>query len=152
MKKIIVCAFAAMAVLFASCGKDYAEQYVGSYDAEMTQELNVFGQTQAVTDNGPMKIVATGDNGEVDILFLDKNGQEPEITMKGIADKEGLHVQKLEQVDNAEEYSTTLVFSEALATFDGNVLSWKSDVTGSMAIMGQNIDYTGTLSIKATKK
>ncbi len=153
MKKFIVCAFAAMAVLFASCGKDYAEQYVGTYDAELTQEVNVLGQTQSVSDNGPVQIVATGDNGEVDILFLEEGSNEAVMTMKGIADKEGLHVQKFEMTENDDEMSMSMSFAEALGTFDGDVLSWKSDMTGTMTIteIGQSFDFSGALTIKAKK-
>lgn len=156
MKKVFLCLMAVAALGFASCNKNYAEDYEGSYKTDIYQTVTITAFQISETDTTlaqDMNIVLVGDEGDVKIVFPYSDGTE-EVFATGNVDKDGLHINANTMTETDEETGivVSMTFNAADAKLDGNSLTWQHTTTCSMSMGSNQVPMEGSLKFNATKQ
>jgi len=155
MKRLLICFLAVGALALTSCNKNYAEDFVGTYNSIQTMNVTVtctvMGQTDTETEIDTVRdtivIALAGDDGGVTLTNPMGEG-----VIKGTVDKNGLHIdnQTITESDEDGTYSITFAFPIIEAPQNGK-LAWTSDITGTGVFDEGSLIFNGTDNFVCTR-
>lgn len=152
-KIILILFMAVLAFSISSCTKtDDRDQFEGSYLVDGTGSLTLHGVSQDVTN--PF-------NANHEQMTLIKSTTGPtEMIASGFLDVTATVIGNTIQFESFSETSTNqdtgmsiqATFDIKKGTLNGNVLTFKIDITGSAYYQGSSVPVSGSISCIATKQ
>lgn len=151
MKKILIFFFAITAISFVSCSKvDDREQFVGTYSVDATGSATAYAYGESLTipfdaSNEPMTITKSSNN-ETEVIVSG--------FFNGTAIVVGNSIQFESFSETATEQGMTMVvdFNVRKGSLNGNVLTFRIDVSGNIYYEGSTFPLSGSISSIATKQ
>ena len=151
MKSFFVLLLAIIAISFASCSKeDDRDQFVGTYSVDASGSATAYAYGDSFT--------VPFDASNVSMTITKSSTNETEVNVSGYLDGTATVIGNTIQFESFSESSTQqgvttkADFIVRKGSINGNILTFKIDVSGNIYYNGSTFPLTGSISNIATKQ